>query len=213
MITRTRRTRLLPVPLSAFALAASGLALGTPPAQGAAELTLVPKAVIGGPGHAGLYGWGAATMCDGSVLVGDYWNMRVRRFAPDGKPLPHFIDNAGFGENQHQAPYGLAVDPDTCEVYLADTDRRQVDVYSAAGDYVRSFGQNGVVGETPTTFRYPSRKKISYCSSPKAIPAEPVPTMTPVRCRSSAPSRSGSKPASRKASAPAASAIATTRIP
>ncbi len=160
MFSRNRRTRLLPGLLGAFALAVSGLALGAPGAQGAAELSMVPKAVIGGPGHAGLYGWGAATMCNGDVLVGDYWNMRVLRFRADGTLVGPFIDNAGFGATQHQAPYGLAVDPDTCDVYMADTDRRQVDRYSETGQYLNSLGTNGVIGETPSTFRYASRVAV-----------------------------------------------------
>jgi tripartite motif-containing protein 71 len=160
MISR-RRTRHLPGLFAALALAVTGLTVSAPGAQGAAELSMVPKAVIGGPGHAGLYGWGAATMCNGDVLVGDYWNMRVLRFKSDGTLVGPFIDNAGFGETQHQAPYGLAVDPDTCDVYMADTDRRQVDRYDENGNFLNSLGQNGVIGETPTTFRYASRVAVN----------------------------------------------------
>jgi tripartite motif-containing protein 71 len=146
----------------ALTLALSGLALGaaTPPAVSATEVSMVPVGTVGQSGHAGLYGWGAATMCNGDVLIGDYWNMRVLRFGDDGSPKGVFIDNAGFGATQHQAPYGLAVDPGTCDVFMADTDRRQVDRYDENGDYVRSYGQNGVVGETATTFRYPSRVAV-----------------------------------------------------
>jgi tripartite motif-containing protein 71 len=142
--------------------AMTGLALGAAPpaAVGAAEVSMVPVGTVGQSGHAGLYGWGAATMCNGDVLIGDYWNMRVLRFAEDGTPKDAFVDNAGFGATQHQAPYGLAVDPGTCDVFMADTDRRQVDRYTEDGEYVRSYGQNGVVGETSTTFRYPSRVAV-----------------------------------------------------
>jgi DNA-binding beta-propeller fold protein YncE len=159
-MTKNRRTRLLPALGAAFALAASALTFGAPGAHGAAELSLVPKAIIGGPGHAGLYGWGAATMCNGDILVGDYWNMRVQRFHPDGTFVENFIDNPGFGDTQHQAPYGLAVDPDSCDVYMADTDRRQVDRYDQDGTFLNSLGQNGVIGETPSTFRYASRVAV-----------------------------------------------------
>src|SRR4051812_16346877 len=52
-----------------------------------------PQAVrnIGFPGHAEIYGWGAATMLDGSVLIGDYWNLRVRHFATDGSLIGDFV--------------------------------------------------------------------------------------------------------------------------
>jgi DNA-binding beta-propeller fold protein YncE len=144
-------------------VAMSGLVLGAAPpaAVGAAEVSMVPVETVGKSGHAGLYGWGAATMRDGSVLVGDYWNFRVLRFAPDGTPMGTFIGNYGFGPTQHYAPYGLAVDPDNGDVYMADTDRYQIDRYDEDGDYVRSYGTNGVNTETPSTFRYPSRVAVN----------------------------------------------------
>jgi tripartite motif-containing protein 71 len=140
--------------------------LGTaPPATNAAgpevaDPRLEPVATLGGPGHAGLYGWGAATMRDGTVLVGDYWNRRVLRFAADGTPLGPFIDDAGFQPDQHQSPYGLAVDPSNGDVYMADTDRRQVDRYDESGRFLNSFGRNGVSGDAPDLFKYPSRVAV-----------------------------------------------------
>src|SRR3712207_2267510 len=82
----------------ALALAMTGLALGAaqPAAVSADRVSMSPIGVIGQSGHAGLYGWGAATMCDGDVLIGDYWNFRVLRFNADGSSTV-FIDNAGFG--------------------------------------------------------------------------------------------------------------------
>jgi DNA-binding beta-propeller fold protein YncE len=153
----------------ALTVAMTGLVLGAaPPAAVSADrVSMTALGVIGQSGHAGLYGWGAATMCDGAgdgdgdVLIGDYWNMRVVRFDPDDGSSTVLIDNAGFGPTQHQAPYGLAVDPGTCDVFLADTDRYQVDRYTEDGQYLRSYGQNGVNTETSTTFRYPSRVAVN----------------------------------------------------
>ena len=82
------------------------------------------------------------------------------RFTEDGANPTVFINNPGFGAEQHLSPYGLAVDPDTGDVYMADTDRRQVDRYSSTGQYLNSLGTNGVVGETPSTLRYPSRVAV-----------------------------------------------------
>jgi DNA-binding beta-propeller fold protein YncE len=121
---------------------------------------LEPVATVGGPGHAGLYGWGAATMRDGTVLVGDYWNQRVLRFGLDGTPMGTFIGQPGFQPHQHQSPYGLAVDPDNGDVYMADTDRRQVDRYDESGTFLNSFGRSGVSGDGPDLFRYPSRVAV-----------------------------------------------------
>src|SRR5947207_9255526 len=118
-------------------------ALAVQPAPAAADtLGPTPAAVrlVGGPGHAEMYGWGATTLLDGSVLIGDYWNFRVRHFAKDGTLLGDFINNPGFAPGQHQAPYGLGVDPVTGDVYMADTDRYKIDKYSPTGQFLLEFG-------------------------------------------------------------------------
>ena len=63
-------------------------------------------------GHAGLYAFGAATMPDGSVIVGDYWNGRVLHYAQDGTPLGVLFSIVQPGQpvTPNTAPYGLAVD-------------------------------------------------------------------------------------------------------
>src|SRR5206468_312303 len=65
-------------------------------------------------GHAGLYAFGAATMPDGSVIVGDYWNGRVLHYAQDGTPLGVLfsIVQPGQAVTPNTAPYGLAVAAD-----------------------------------------------------------------------------------------------------
>ena len=114
--------------------------------------------MLSGPGHAGLYGWGAATMLDGSVLIGDYWNYRIQHYAKNGTLLGTFVNNVGFGATQHQSPYGIAVDPRNGDVYFADTDRYNVDKYDAAGNFLLTFGTQGDgVGK----FLYPSRVAVA----------------------------------------------------
>ncbi len=144
---------------AALALLAATLPATSTAAEGD-DPRLEPVGTIGGPGHAELYGWGATTMRDGTVLIGDYWNRRVLRFAANGTKLGTFIDNDGYQSQQHQAPYGLAVDPDNGDVYMADTDRRQVDRYNESGTYLNSFGRNGSSGDGPDRFRYPSRVAV-----------------------------------------------------
>ena len=87
-------------------------------------------------------------MLDGSVLMGDYWNMRVQRaiLDPDGSIAsidPNFIANPGFQAGQHQAPYGLGVDPVSGNIYMADTDRYGVDVYDPYGNFILEWGMQG----------------------------------------------------------------------
>lgn len=120
---------------------------------------LTPVKTVGGPGHAALYGWGAATMLDGTILIGDYWNYRVLRFNADGTPVGDgvFIDNRGFGPTQHQAPYGMGIDPRNGDVYLADTDRDTIDVYDKDGQFLRTWG---APGSGPGRFLYASRVVI-----------------------------------------------------
>src|ERR1700694_3856713 len=66
------------LPVQAKATVKSGLATAaacvTPPC-------ITPLKFIGGPAFAGLYGWGAATLKDGSVLIGDYWNFRIQHYS------------------------------------------------------------------------------------------------------------------------------------
>ncbi len=117
---------------------------------------------IGGPGHAGLYAWGMATLRDGTILVGDYWNYRILKFTADGTPVgPNggvFIKNNGHGATQYYTPYGLGQDPRTGEIFIADTDKQQIDVYSEAGTYLRSWGSKGT---GPDKFLYPSRVVVN----------------------------------------------------
>jgi tripartite motif-containing protein 71 len=114
------------------------------PARAATTMTWVRT--IGGPGHAGLYGWGAATMSDGSVLVSDYWNLRVQRFSADGQLLGTVVPDDG----NHEAPYDVAVDTRTDTIYVGDVDgSASVDKYSADGTYLGTLG-------TPGQFEYPA---------------------------------------------------------
>jgi tripartite motif-containing protein 71 len=71
-------------------------------------------------GHAGLYAWGTATLPDGSVIVGDYWNGRVLHFAEDGTDLGVLFSIVQPGQpiTPNTTPYGLAVDETTGVVYV-----------------------------------------------------------------------------------------------
>lgn len=143
-------------------LAASGVLLAAllsaalPSTTVGAATSVTPVRIVGGPGHAGLYGWGAATLNDGSVLIGDYWNFRIQHYAKTGAALGTVVgtNTKGVLPTQHQAPYGIGVDPVTNDIYFGDVDgNKTVDKYSASGQYLTSWGGNGV---GRGKFQYPS---------------------------------------------------------
>ncbi len=114
------------------------------------------------PGHAQMYGWGAATLPNGDVLMGDYWNYRIQKATlnPDGTIAsinPTFISNPGFQPGQHQAPYGIGVDPRNGNIYFADTDRYTVDMYDQNGNYIMEWGSQG---SGVNKYLYPSRVAV-----------------------------------------------------
>ncbi|MGZ8578440.1 MAG: NHL repeat-containing protein [Actinomycetota bacterium] len=136
-----------------FLMVVAATAVLAPAAQ---AVTFTPIRTIGGPGHAELYGWGMATQNDGTVLVGDYWNMRIARYSTTGTFLGDVVtdDNAGLGAGQHQSPYGIAVDPRNSDVYFGDVDgNKTVDKYTQGGQFLFEFGGNGV---GPGRYQYPS---------------------------------------------------------
>ena len=163
MIASNRTIRLFVAGAAVLAIAATpALATGGDALAPARGTTIAPvfERTIGSPGHAGLYAWGMATLRDGTVLVSDYWNYRVLRYKSDGTPVGTgvFIKNNGNGATQYYTPYGLGQDPRNGEVYMADTDKYQIDVYSEAGAYLRSWGAKGTGAGR---FLYPSRVVVN----------------------------------------------------
>jgi len=142
------------VALGSLAPAAPAIGQVTPP-------PLEPVRIVGGPGHAGLYAWGVATLPDGRMVIGDYWNLRVAVYHPDGSFDQEIMTAAtrGSGYGQHQAPYGVAVDPVTNDVYVGDVDGgANVDKYRYdAGTNSWSFQlQFGSRGTGKDRFLYPA---------------------------------------------------------
>jgi tripartite motif-containing protein 71 len=115
----TRRVRSTAMVLMATLFGVAGTAAVAP--QALAAPVLNPTA-LGSPipftaGHAGLYAWGAATMPDGSVIVGDYWNHDVVHYSESGSFLGVMFTLAAT-PSVYSAPYGLAVDPNTKAIYV-----------------------------------------------------------------------------------------------
>jgi DNA-binding beta-propeller fold protein YncE len=113
---------------------------------GATATAVTPEGSVGGPATAGLYGWGATTETDGSVLIGDYWNYRIVHFEASGaKASPYvFAGKLGYGPGTNQAPYGLGVDPFNGDVYMAEGSEPDVNVYDKNGNFITSYGTNAV---------------------------------------------------------------------
>jgi sugar lactone lactonase YvrE len=156
--------------LGTSALIAFGMFVGaSAPAQAVSIFTPVTGGIFPAnwatkPGHAQMYGWGAATLPNGDVLMGDYWNYRIQRATlnPDGTIAsinPTFISNPGFQPGQHQAPYGIGVDPRPAKsyIYFADTDRYDVDMYDQNGNYIMEWGSQGT---GLNKYLYPSRVAV-----------------------------------------------------
>lgn len=128
--------------LAAVVLVISLPILGVAPAQradGAGAWTPPTyQHAIGGPGHAGVYAWGAATAPDGSILIGDYWNYVVRRYATDGTLL-QTLSGRGTGPGQTSAPHGIATDPVDGTLYIADMNHpeRRIVKLAADGSFIR----------------------------------------------------------------------------
>ena len=142
------------LPVVASAAGTRPLAIGsscsTPPC-------LSPLKVIGGPAAAGLYGWGVATLADGSVLVGDYWNFRIQHYAKTGALLGTIIPPA----SNHLAPYGIAVDPNDGSIYFGDVDQgHDVEKYDANGNYLLTINRTDLV-----PFNYPARIAVASDSN------------------------------------------------
>ena len=176
-------TRVSSHPRTLFMLAVAAVAVGAiaPAPARAAVPVPSPVRVIPGPtpsawfsGHAGLYGWGAATLTglpagsglNGTVLIGDYWNYRVQHFSLNGTQSPadrKFISAPGFAGCQHQSPYGLGVDPRNGSLYIADTDRYAIDKWTydtTSGKYECAFSF-GSQGTGTGRFEYPSRVAVT----------------------------------------------------
>ncbi len=78
---------------------ATAAALAGTTGSSAAVLSATSTITIGGSATAQVYAWGAATMPDGSVLLGDYWNLRIVHYTAAGSQASPFVfaGKAGFG--------------------------------------------------------------------------------------------------------------------
>jgi hypothetical protein len=81
---------------------------------------------------------GVAALPDGRILVGDSKLGHLESFAADGKSLGPFGALDLF-----KRPAGMAVDPATQRVYIADVSRHEIVVLDFAGKLILRFGARG----------------------------------------------------------------------
>ncbi|HYW29745.1 MAG TPA: NHL repeat-containing protein [Gaiellales bacterium] len=131
---------------TSLAMAVLAVAAGLAP-SGASAATLVKT--IGFPGPAGLYAYGMDwDASDNTILVGDYWNYRVKRYTTSGtyigtvsKPDP-LGTGSGIG-----APYDVEADmignPAAAPLWVADQGNSRIVEFTHNGTFMRSIGRNG----------------------------------------------------------------------
>ncbi|MCB1301482.1 MAG: 6-bladed beta-propeller [Tetrasphaera sp.] len=121
-----------------FVALVSAVLMPRTPADAQAWTPPAYQRTIGGPGHAGVYAWGAATAPDGTIVIGDYWNYVVRRYATDGTLL-QTMSSRGKGPGQTSAPHGVATDPVDGSIYIADMNHpeRRIVKLAADGSFIR----------------------------------------------------------------------------
>jgi DNA-binding beta-propeller fold protein YncE len=73
---------------------------------------------IGGRGEAGVYAWGIAwNPSTDEILVGDYWNFKVRRYDRAGNEIGAFFRSPSLRKGQ---PYSLAVNPLNGDIWVPE---------------------------------------------------------------------------------------------
>jgi predicted membrane-bound mannosyltransferase/DNA-binding beta-propeller fold protein YncE len=90
---------------------------------------------------------GVAVAEDGTVYVTDTWNQRVQAFIPDEAGTVYFPShqwevNGWFGQSLDNKPF-IAVSPDN-HVFITDPEGYRVIEFTAAGEFVRTWGDFGV---------------------------------------------------------------------
>jgi uncharacterized protein (TIGR03663 family) len=74
---------------------------------------------------------------NGNLLVTDTGNKRVSVFDSDGNFISRFGSH-GFGPGQFDEPVGIAIDPSTGLVYIADTWNQRVQIFESGADSMYS---------------------------------------------------------------------------
>lgn len=95
---------------------------------------------------------GISTGQGGEILVADATLGRIVRLDQDGRPL------GSFGTGELLRPTGLARDPFTGRVYVADTRGHDIKMFTSNGEYLRRIGRRGTA---PGEFNAPTHLAVA----------------------------------------------------
>ncbi len=87
---------------------------------------------------------GLEVAANGQIYIVDYWNQRIEYINPDGTDAQSF----GFRGNPSQKgainfAWGAAIQPGTGDIFVANRESNQVQVFSPTGTSMLIFGSNG----------------------------------------------------------------------
>jgi sugar lactone lactonase YvrE len=87
---------------------------------------------------------GVQVAANGQIYLVDYWNQRIEYMNPDGSDAQSF----GFRGNPSQSgainfAWSLAIQPGTGDIFVANRESNQVEVFSPTGTAILIFGVNG----------------------------------------------------------------------
>lgn len=95
---------------------------------------------------------GIAAGPGGQTLVADADLALVARLDPDGNPLP------AIGKGELQRPTGLAYDPASRRLFVADTAAHQIKVFDLEGNLLARWGSRG---DAPGQFNFPTHLALA----------------------------------------------------
>jgi DNA-binding beta-propeller fold protein YncE len=128
-------------------LAALAGALGAGSAAATSDYVYVSQFGSYGSGNGQFIGptynlnWVSYDPINEDILVADSGNNRVQVFSPSGAYLRQF-GTQGNGNGQFNGIGGIAVDPQSHEIVVADGNQR-IQIFSSSGAYLRQFGSPG----------------------------------------------------------------------
>ena len=96
---------------------------------------------------------GIATTKDGKILVADSALGFIAVLSSDGRPLSR------IGSDVLSRPTGIALDPETDRIFVADTPEDNIKVFTSDGDFITTLGKSGTA---PGEFNGPTHLNFDH---------------------------------------------------